>query len=166
MATPEPPARGDEARDALAAVLSDQKERAVRRDQATHKPKDTGPAQTVAAFALLGLTVWVWVSPPTVVRPPPPPPIAAPVADASLRLTVYQAVMAVQAFHVRTGVLPGELDEVFPDPVDRSGLTYQRLDFRRFRLTGLRGDRAVMYETGDSISGLLGNARQMLEGGP
>jgi hypothetical protein len=87
------------------------------------------------------------------------------VAEAELRLTVYQAVLGVEAFRARAGRLPDDLLEVFEGPEDAEGLTYQRLDDARFRLTGVRGDRAVLYETGDSISSLLGNARRMLEAG-
>lgn len=117
------------------------------------------------ALALAGLTAWVWIAPPALVRPPPPPPLPTQVAEAELRLTVYQAVLTVQAYMERAGALPRDLMDVFDGPEDVEGLVYERLDDRRFRLTGVRGDRVVLYETGDSVSALLGNARQMLEAG-
>lgn len=165
MSNPVPPARGEEARDVLADVLADQKARAERREKATPKAKEQGPGQLFTALALAGLTAWVWIAPPSLVRPPPPPPLPAPVAEAELRLTVFQAVLAIEAHVERTSALPTSLLDVFEGPEDFDGLVYENLDAGRFRLTGVRGDRVVIYETGDSISALLGNARQVLESG-
>lgn len=78
-------------------------------------------------------------------------------------MTVYVGVLRVRRFRDRTGHLPESLADVFEGPEDLKGLTYERLDEARFRLTGLRGESAVMYETGDDLGALVGDARGILE---
>jgi len=83
--------------------------------------------------------------------------------EAELRMTVYQAVLSVEKYRDSAGSLPVELAQVFEGSEDLEGLTYQRLDGSRFRLTGVRGGSAVLFESGDSLSSLLGTARRTME---
>lgn len=166
MANPagSPPPRGEEARSAVEDVLKDQAERAHRRQQATPAPpRDRTAQQWLASAVLVGMAVWVYVAPPSVVRPPPPPVVSAPLQDAELRLTVYQVVLRLQAYQQETGAFPSRLDQVLDAPEDREGMEYVLLSPGRFRLTGVRGESVVLFETGDAVEDLLGNARRTLE---
>ena len=159
-----PPPRGEEARSAVEDVLKDQAERADRRKQATPAPpRDRTAQQWVASVVLVGMSVWIYVAPPSVVRPPPPPVASAPLQDAELRLTLYQVVLRLEAHQQEAGALPERLDQVLEAPEDREGLEYVRLAPDRFRLTGVRGEAVILFETGDSVDDLLGNARRTLE---
>lgn len=165
METDGPPhASGTEARAAVEDVLRDQAEKAKRRSRGPRAPRDRRPALSVVAVLLVVATAWVLRSPPSFLRPSPPsgPPPAA--QAAGLRMTVYVAVLRVNAFRDRAGRLPDALAEVFEDPEDLVGLTYERLDAARFRLTGVHGDHAVSYESGDDLRSLVGDARRVLGG--
>lgn len=145
-------------------VLKDQAERAQRRDRATPAPpRDRTAQQWAASLVLVGMAVWIYVAPPSVVRPPPPPVVSAPLQDAELRLTIYQVVLRLQAFQEEAGAFPERLDQVLEAPEDREGMEYARLAPDRFRLTGVRGEAVILFETGDSLDDLLGNARRTLE---
>lgn len=159
------PGKGEAARSAVEAVLRDQAERQKRRDDVEHpRPKDRGPLLNVVAVVLAGLTVWFWLAPPSLLRPPPAPPPPPRVDQAALRMTVYTAVLRVERFRDSAQVVPTGLAQVFEGPEDMEGLTYERLGPQRFRLTGARGEHVVIYESGDSVSALLGDARQVLQG--
>jgi len=85
------------------------------------------------------------------------------VVDAEVTMTVYQAVLRLQAFRDSAGRFPEAVDEAFEGPEDTEGFAYQRLAEDRFRLSVVRGDQVVVYETGDSLASLAARAVQTLQ---
>jgi hypothetical protein len=83
--------------------------------------------------------------------------------DAEVRMTLYQAVLRLDAYRDSVGFYPEGLEAVFEGPEDLEGLRYERLDPARFHLFATRGAASAMYQTGDSLSAVLGDAVRVLE---
>ncbi len=162
---PPQPSRGQEASDALKAVLEDQVERKERQDGVRSQPKRPSRAPAVAALVLTLLSVWLWVSPPAFLQPPsfpPPPPI---VQESGLRMDVYVVAVRILNFQARTGRLPTTVEEAVPDTIRADRFEYAADGPGRFRLTAVRGEQVVVYVSDQPLTELVGNAQIVLEGG-
>lgn len=150
--------------DAVADVLRDQAERAERSKASHRPPPDRTPVFWAVAALCTAATIWVTVSPPGLLRPPPAPPPPPRLMEAELRMTVVQAVLRLEAFLDSAGALPLELVTAFEGPEDVEGLHYERLAPDRFRLSAVRGDAVLLFESGDSIGPWIAEARGVMEG--
>lgn len=111
----------------------------------------------------MAAAAWLWVAPPALIRPPGPPEPPLELVEAEVRMTLYQAVLRLEAYRDSAGSYPEGLEVVFEGPEDLEGLLYERLDPARFRLFATRGVASAMYQTGDSLAAVLGDAVQVLE---
>jgi hypothetical protein len=113
-------------------------------------PRPLGP-QLIALAASTLLAVYVWFGSPAWLGPDPAP--LPPLAEegSAVRTAVWLGSQQVEAFRAKNGRVPGS-QEVGPLP---PGVSYERLDARRYILAG-RGDRiGVTYAAGQPQEDLL-----------
>ena len=114
---------------------------------------------------VLGLvSVWAWISPPSMFQPspiPPPPPI---VQKSGLRMDVYMVAVQILRFQSRTGTLPATVEEAGSDPIPADRFEYAATGGGVFRLTAARGDHVVVYSSDQPLTELVSNAQVVLEG--
>ena len=135
-------------------VLRDQARREVLRDVAYRRPTASFRARIAAAvLAIVALAAWVFPVPGL------KPDIAFPIQPADeltgLRVATYIQAQQVEAFRQRSGRLPDVLLET-GEPIP--GMTYQRLDARTYRLTGVTERQSLRWLSTDSLMTLWGDA--------
>ena len=155
---------GKEMADALADVIKDQSEKAQAREAAAARTRRTsGPVTWVLFVVCSVFSAYLWIGSPQWLKPDPPGPVPAPLADAGLRMEVYNQAVLVEDFLEREGRLPNSLQEA-GDPF--SDVSYQRLDERTYLLALETESGAVRYESGRPLEAFLGDALQVIrEGG-
>ena len=144
----------------LASVMSHQAER--EEAQAALRPKGPKPLfpQLAALAGSTFLAVYVWFISPSWLgpHPIPPPPLAE--EESAARFASWIAVQQVEDFQEKNGRIPGS-QEVGPLP---PGVRYQRLDARRYAISG-QGERVeITYSSGEPQDDLLGAVEQLLSG--
>lgn len=164
---PRPPrsSTGHETSDALKAVLEDQSERKQRQGGAQPKPKMPSRAPGALAVILALLSVWLWLSPPSVLRPQPPAPLRVAVQESGLRMDLYMVAVRILSFQSSTGRLPANVEEAMPDPLGVDHFEYVVLNGGDFRISAVRGEQVVVYTSDRPLEELVGNAQRVLEGG-
>ena len=154
---------GSETRDALADVLKDQAARSERY-AASEKPKERSPVPArIATVIMIPLTIWVWLSPPALLRPAPiePPPR---VVEAGSSMELYVAAIQINDYRAANGRLPATLTEALEEGDDAGDVVYEILDATRYRLSVTRGPITRTYESTDDVSSLARQARPVLGG--
>jgi hypothetical protein len=160
-----PPPDGNEARNAIEAVMDDQAERELRRSLADPKPVDRRPLMLGILATLLAATTWVLVAPPDALQPPPLPAPPPEIMTAGLRMDIYLAAVQVESFREEVGHLPVILIEALEDPGDGSDLVYEIVGSSTFRISGRRGMDEATYVSTEPMAAFLANARRVLEEG-
>lgn len=160
-----PPSPGNEARDAVKAVLDDQAERARRRGGPRPRtPWTRGPAAVLVALLMAGATAWVLARPPAFLQPPPLPVPGSAQVEAGVRVDLYGAALAVERYRDRHGRLPPALQEAVTDPRKAEDLRYTLLPGGIYRLTGRRRDVVVTWESSEPLRRLVEPALPLLDG--
>ena len=156
------PARGQEAADAVAAVLK----HAAERDEAAHKkgrPKKDPKWMLPLGLNLAVLALYLLIAPPQWITVNP---IAAPDSvsqNESLRVAVYLQSQRIEAYILVHGELPPNL-EAAGSPMP--GVEYLPQGNGRYQLTATEGDQTLAYDSTESSDDFLGaSAGRLLEGG-
>jgi hypothetical protein len=154
--------RGQEAADAVAAVLK----HAAERDEAAQKraPRKKEPKWMLPlGLNLAVLALYLLIAPPQWITVNP---ITAPDStdqNESLRVAVYLQVQRIQAYMLVHGELPPNL-EAAGSPMP--GVEYIPRGNGRFQLTATEGDQTLAYDSTESVDDILGaSASRLLEGG-
>ncbi|GMV08132.1 MAG: hypothetical protein AMXMBFR53_44070 [Gemmatimonadota bacterium] len=155
--------QGTDARDAVADVLRDQAERAHKREEASRPPRDRTPLLWGVAVVLAGAAGWLWLAPPAFILPPPLPAPPPELVEAEVRMTLYQAVLRLEAFRDSAGAYPERLEQAFEGLEDLEGLVYLRVAPGQIRLEASRGAARAAYRTGDSLAALAGEAVRVMQ---
>ncbi len=156
------PARGQEAADAVAAVLK----HAAERDQAVKQkaqPKKDPKWMLPLGLNLAVLALYLLIAPPSWITVNP---ITAPDSvrqTESLRVAMFLQVKRIEAYMLVHGELPPTLDAAgSPMP----GVEYMPQGNGRYQLTATAGDEALVYDSIESTDDLLGaSAGRLREGG-
>jgi len=161
---PRPPrsSSGQEAQNALLAVMEERVERRQKQAEATRKPKPSGAPQA-AAIMLALLSAWMWISPPSLLQPrpiPPPPPI---VQESGLRMDVYMVAVQILRFQSAKGRLPITAEEAVFEPIQADRFEYVATGQDLFRLTATRDGHVVVYSSDQSLVEFASQARAVLE---
>lgn len=147
--------------DALADVMKDQNEKAKIRQAGPSKKRKTSPATWMAFFILSALSAYVWFGSPPWLAPSPPS-LSPALADAGLRMEVFQQALLIEAFREVEGRLPSDLAEAGNALTE---VEYDRIDALNYRL-GLAGQTgAVEYVSTESLDAFLGNSLQVVRQG-
>lgn len=160
--TPPRSSTGQEAQDALRAVLEEQVDRRQRQGEAL-RPKGPSAVRPVAAIVLALVSAWVWISPPGLLKPrpiPPPPPI---VQESGLRIDVYMVAVQIMRFQSSTGRLPITVEEAVSDPIRADHFEYAAVGPDLFQLTAERNGHVVVYWSDESLVEFVSNAQAVLE---
>jgi hypothetical protein len=155
------PARGQEAADAVAAVLKHaaEREEAAQKKDRRKEPKWMLPLglnlAVLALYLLIAPPAWITVNP-----------ITAPDSvsqSESLRIAVFLQVKRIEAYTLVHGELPPTLDAAgSPMP----GVEYLPQGSGRYQLTATAGDQVLMYDSIESVDDFIGaSAGRLLEGG-
>ena len=156
-------ARGQEAADAVAAVLK----HAAEREEHAHKkppPKKQPKWMLPVGIQLAVLAVYLLISPPGWVTVHP---IKAPdpaVQEQGLKMAMYIQSQQIEAFRLKNGRLPTSLEEMGGSPPP--GVEYQVQGSNQYRLVGTNGPAALVYDSTESAADFLGaDAAAKLKGG-
>lgn len=156
------PARGQEAADAVAAVLKHAAERDQAAQQKVQRKKDPRwmlplglNLAVLALYLLIAPPSWVTVNPITA-------PDSAEQSE-SLRIAMFLQVKRIEAYMLVHGELPPNL-EAAGSPMP--GVEYIPQGDGRYQLTASAGEQALVYDSIESSDDLLGaSAGRLLEGG-
>lgn len=145
-------ARGQEAADAVAAVLK----HAAERDQHAHKkrpPKKQPKWMLPLGIQLAVIAVYLLISPPgwITVHPIKGPDAARQEQD--LRTAMWFQSQQIEAYRQKNGRLPTSLAELPGTP--KPGIEYQRQGTDNYRLVGTGASTPVIYDSTESASDLL-----------
>ena len=160
-----PKGSGTEASEALRDVLEDITTRESRRREPSGSPPDRRPKPVGLIAVLLVVTVWLFVSPPALVRPAPIPLPPPEKIEAGLRMDMYVATLRIGRYQSAAGRLPGSLADVLEDPLDAPDLSYEVLGGGQYRLTGTRDGSTVVWVSSQPVADLLSGARRILQEG-
>ena len=155
-------AAGQEAADAVAAVLA----HAAERDVAQHVkqgPKKQSKWMLPVGINLGVFAVYLLIAPPAwvIVNPLEAAPVEEQVDD--MRLAMFMQAMRVDAYAQQNGRLPDALEDA-GSPVP--GVDYTVLGAGRYQLTALIGDEVVLYDSSESAQEWVGaGATSKLLGG-
>jgi hypothetical protein len=154
-------ARGQEAADAVAAVMKHAAER-DKASQAKSKPKKQPRWMLPLGINLAVLAVYLLIAPPkwVVVNPIEAPDPARQVQD--LRLAMYLQIQRVEGYRLQHGELPEELSEVGSTV---PGVEYRRQGSSQYQLVGTAGDQALVYDSTEPAEDFVGNLTERLRGG-
>lgn len=155
---------GQEATDALRAVLVQEAEQRQRQDEVPLQPKRRSRAPEVAAVVLTLVLASVWVAPPDSLQPRPIPPLPPIVQEAGLRMDVYMVAVQILQFQSRTGRLPAMMEEALSDPWQADRFEYAVMGEGIFKLTAARGNHVVVYSSDQSLAEFVNDAQIVLEG--
>ena len=145
--------------DAVSDILKDQARRKELRKAADVHPTRTRLHPAIPPVLAL-VSVWLWVFPPTALRPESP---SIPPADqeAGLRMEMFITNVKIQRFVTENGRLPNDLADLgdVPDAVQ-----YLPLALNVYRLSGQTGDITVEYTSTEPVEDLLGDAQAIVSG--
>lgn len=139
---------------AIEEVLRDQARREVLRDVAYRQPGSSFRTR-IAAALLATAALAAWVFPVPRLKPDIPFPIQPADELTGLRIATYIEAQQVEAFRQKSGRLPDVLIET-GEPMP--GMTYERLDARTYRLTGVTERQSLRWVSSDSLGTLWGDA--------
>ena len=148
----------------VSEALEDQAARVRRQEVASKLARPRRSVAGPAAALLLGMTAWIWVAPPAFIRPEPLPEIPQEALDAGLRMDLYVASLRIEAYRDSVGQLPATLGAVL-DSVEADGLVYDQLGGGVFRLTGVRGEVAVVHSSDRPARDLVGDVLPAMRSG-
>jgi hypothetical protein len=117
----------------------------------------------MAAAAMILLVVGAYLAvmrPPWVFAPRPTPETLA-IKEASLRISMANAVQHVDRYRKRNARLPASLAEA---DARGTGIQYDRMGPNAFRLIGENGPARVTYTSSDSLATFVGNSYQIVAG--
>ena len=145
-------AAGQEAADAVAAVLA----HAAERDDVQHlkaEPRKQKKWMLPLGINLGVFAVWILAAPPAwvVVNPLEAPPIVEQVDD--MKLAMFMQAMRVDAYALQNGSLPNALEDA-GSPV--SGVEYAVLDDGRYHLRVSIGGEVLLYDSSESAQEWVG----------
>lgn len=149
------PARGQEAADAVAAVLK----HAAEHDEHARKkpPPKKQPRWMLPVGIQLGLiAVYLLISPPRWITVHPikgPDPAAQ---ERSLRVAMYIQSQQIEAYRQKHGRLPTSLAEMGGSI--QPGVQYHRQGSGQYQLTGTNGEAALVYNSTEPAQDFLGSA--------
>lgn len=145
--------------DAVSDILKDQARRKELRKAADVHPTRTRLHPAIPPVLAL-VSVWLWVFPPTALRPESP---SIPPADqeAGLRMEMFITNVKIRRFVTENGRLPNDLADLgdVPDAVQ-----YLPLALNVYRLSGQTGDITVEYTSTEPVEDLLGDAQAIVSG--
>jgi hypothetical protein len=146
----------------LAEVLKEQKTKAEEWEKPTSPGKKrTSPASWVVLLLLTGVSGYVWFGNPSWLRYSPPP-IAPELADAGMRMEIFQHALLVEEFYVSEGRLPNDLLEAGGPS---GAVEYEQLGARDYRLALPGPEGEVEYVSTETLETFLGNAAQIIRQG-
>ena len=161
--TSTPPAPSAEKKaliDAFDSVLKTQAEERERDAEERRRAlAGSGPLIGIAAMILLAVGAYLAVMQPTWVFAPRPTPETVALQEASLRISMANAVQHVERFRRHTARLPATLEEA---EARGNGLRYDRLGESDFRLIGENGPAHATYASGESLADFVGNSYQII----
>ncbi len=107
------------------------------------------------------ISIWLWAFRPPVLTPESP---SIPLAyqEAGLRMEMFIRVNEIQRFLSENGRLPEQLSEVGDSP---EGMQYVPATGGTFTLSGRSRDITVYYNSTQSLSNLLADAKLIVSGG-
>lgn len=158
-----PRVSGREMADTLAEVLKEQAKRAEgwREPTAKRAQGKTSPFTWVVLIVGSVLAGYVWFAPPAWLDPSPDP-LSPTLADAGLRMEVFQQALVVEQFLSDRGRLPDDLAEA---GATTTNVEYQKIDAANFRLALSSPVASVEYLSTESLDGFLGAAFQIIRRG-
>jgi hypothetical protein len=148
-------AHGQEAADAVAAVLKHAAER-DERARAKQQPKRHPKWMLPVGIQLAVLAVYLLISPPRwiTVRPIQGPNPAA--QEQGLRVAMYLQSQQIEAYRDQHGRLPNTLADLPGTP--QPGVEYEVQSADEYRLVGTNGAAALIYDSTQSAADFLGRA--------
>lgn len=165
---PESPGRGqpsgDETARALREVMKDQAERKARQEEATRQRRKNRllPLPLVALFWTATCVIaWLWT--PGFLRPEPLPEPTVAEVRTGLRVEMLSAMTRIERYREETGRLPESLDQVMEEPP--ANVLFVTFSSGIYRLRGRRAGTEIIYQSGDPLEELLGDAVQRIRGG-
>jgi hypothetical protein len=154
-------AHGQEAADAVAAVLK----HAAERDKAAQqkpRPKKQPKWMLPVGIQLSVLALYLLIAPPSFITVHPIPAQDQAAQEESLRAAMYLQAQQVLAYLQQHGELPAELSEAV-NPIE--GIQYVRRGGTEFQLVGSMGELALVYDSTQSDSAFKDAAARRLAGG-
>ncbi len=154
-------ARGQEAADAVAAVLK----HAAERDKAVNETPKRKPTprwllplgiqlSVLALYLLLLPPKWVVVNP---IQPPDPS-----TRVEQLRVAMYLQAQRVDSYKQEHGQLPDKLSDAGSTI---EGVEYHRQGVNSYQLVATVGEEALVYDSNESAAAFVGTAANRLTGG-
>lgn len=156
---------GEEMAGALADVMQDQAQKAQTRQAVEDRrkvAKKTSPFTWVVFLVLLVASAYVWFGSPGWLDSGPAP-VPTTLADAGLRVEVFQQAVLVNRFLEERGRLPRDLSEA----VERdSEVVFTPLGSQAYRLELSNSLGEVVYLSSQRLDAFLGNSMEIiLQGG-
>ena len=145
---------------AIEEMLRDQ----ARREQlrgAAYRWSRTSLRARVAVGVVVLAAFLTWLIPVPGLEPDIPFPMPPEEEEAGLRLATYVQAQQVEAFRLNRGRLPDVLRET-GEPLP--GMSYQRMDARTYRLSGVTERVSVSWISSDSIDSLLRDSARRVRG--
>lgn len=149
------PARGQEAADAVAAVL---KHAAEHEERARKKPPPKKQSKwmlplgiqlaVIAIYLLISPPGWITVHP---IKGPDPA-----MQEQGLRMAIYIQSQQIEAYRIKNGRLPTSLAELGGSV--QPGVEYQLQGTGQYQLVGTNGKAALIYSSTESAQRFLGTA--------
>jgi hypothetical protein len=153
--------RGQEAADAVAAVL----EHAAERDRAAHeKPKAKRDPRWMLPLAInLGVfAMYLLIAPPAWVVLDPIEPPSQEAQGESLRIAMWLLSQSIDTYHEENGQLPATLTELGRSVVE--GVDYLPRG-AEYQLVGSAGQEAIVYDSADTTDFMGPAVQRLREGG-
>lgn len=161
--TPSPAATAEKKAllEAFDTVLKTQAEQREAERAAAEARGRRGPSRAlmlICVLTILFTSAYLYVERPEWVFPAPPTPESTAVREASLRITLANAAQHLERYQERSGRFPATLEEA---GAHGEGIDYHRTQ-AGYRLTGQSGDLIVSLDSGQPLSGFLGNSFEVI----
>lgn len=158
------PVRGAADRyETLLEVLEEQAARVEADDRATNgggRGSGTDRLKLAALLALIVVTVWLWVLPPSWLIPSPPAGPSVAEQEAGLRFGVYLQAQRIRAYELEHGSLPETLEDAGPSI---PGVSYAVLGSGFYELTGETDRARVTYRSNQPLREWVGAGATVLD---
>lgn len=145
--------------EAARAAVKDREEKAVADVVAARSVPRRRRMGLMGTIGIAGL-VLLLLQPAWLAGPGAPPPETAPIATASLRLTLLRERQRVVDYNRRHGRLPETLADAGGSLPD---IRYERTGVGEFRLVGQAGDSSVVLLSSDSMRTFLGSSLTIIK---
>ena len=122
-------------------------------------------AERVTAVALVPLTLWFVVTPPSILRPPPVPAPTFEDVQNGLRMDIYIVAAQVIGYRDANGRLPGSLIEALAESEAAEGLAYRPGPDGTFEIAGERAGQVVVYTSTEPLTQFVASARSAVREG-